>query len=285
VQETQPEIFIVARPVVDWPSLYSFLDSIGGTAWVRRILDMKERGDISDGEALVEFMARSCYKSFDVGLNANVTKVRTDSTSYFRNILSSEHGSVLEHSQYSFMFRNVSRVFTHELVRHRAGVAISQESLRYVRLTDIGFRIPDVLANGPDIVLAGGDGEADTVSMQHAVISIVEKLEEFQRAAAEAFGLDDEGVPFHYKKEVTSALRRLAPIGLSTNIGWSANIRTLRFVLMKRTEAGAEEEIRLVFDRVARLMIQEAPYLFSDFHPVEVEDSDIPAWVPEFRKV
>ena len=37
--------------------------------------------------------------------------------------------------------RNVSRVFTHELVRHRAGSAFSQESLRYVRLTDIGFRV------------------------------------------------------------------------------------------------------------------------------------------------
>jgi len=61
--------------------------------------------------------------------------VRSDRREYFENLLRSAHGSVLEHAGYSFALRNVSRVFTHELVRHRAGSAFSQESLRYVRLT------------------------------------------------------------------------------------------------------------------------------------------------------
>ena len=59
-------------------------------------------------------------------------------------------------------------------------------------------------------------------------------------------------MPFHVKKEVTSALRRLAPIGLSTDIIWTANARTLRHVIEMRTAEGAEEELRLVFDKVAR---------------------------------
>ena len=42
-------------------------------------------------------------------------------------------------------------------------------------------------------------------------------------------------MPFHVKKEVTSALRRLAPIGLSTDIIWTANARTLRHVIEMRT--------------------------------------------------
>jgi len=98
--------------------------------------------------------------------------------------------------------------------------------------------------------------------------------------AARELGIDDEGVPFHVKKEVTSALRRLAPIGLSTDIVWSANVRTLRHVIEMRTAAGAEEELRLVFDQIARVMQREAPGLFQDF--VRHEDG---SWVPEHRKV
>ena len=152
---------------------------------------------------------------------------------------------------------------THELVRHRAGSAFSQESLRYVRLTDIGFRVPPALE-----------------SLRGQVLSIVEQLEEFQRDAAAALGLDDEGVPFHVKKEVTSALRRLAPIGLSTDIIWSANLRTLRHVIEMRTAEGAEEELRSVFDQVARVMKAEAPLLFQDF-----ERTSDGSWEPRFHKV
>jgi thymidylate synthase ThyX len=152
---------------------------------------------------------------------------------------------------------------THELVRHRAGSAFSQESLRYVRLTDIGFRVPPALE-----------------PLRGQVLAIVEQLEEFQRDAAATLRIDDEGVPFHVKKEVTSALRRLAPIGLSTDIIWSANLRTLRHVIEMRTAEGAEEELRIVFDEVARVMMREAPLIFQDF-----ERDAGGCWEPRFHKV
>ena len=75
-------------------------------------------------------------------MNPNVTRVRDRNDEYITNILKVKHGSVIEHPMMSFIFADVSRVFTHELVRHRAGVAISQESLRFVRLTDIGMWLP-----------------------------------------------------------------------------------------------------------------------------------------------
>ena len=87
-------------------------------------------------------------------------------------------------------------------------------------------------------------------------------------------------MPFHVKKEVTSALRRLAPIGLSTDIIWTANVRTLRHVIEMRTAQGAEEELRLVFDEIARIMQAEAPDLFQDF-----TRQDDGSWVPEHHKV
>jgi thymidylate synthase (FAD) len=262
MHETTPQVFLLARPSIDVDGMRAYLRDVGGESWLQRRLDEAEDRP-NGGELIVEFGGRACYRSWEPGLNPNVTRVRSDQREYFANILRSAHGSVLEHATYSFAIRNCSRVFTHELVRHRAGSAFSQESLRYVRLTDIGFRVPPALE-----------------PVREQVLSIVEQLEEFQVQAAEQLGIDAEGVPFHVKKEVTSALRRLAPIGLSTDILWTANARTLRHVIEMRTADGAEEELRLVFDTVARIMQAEAPGLFQDF--VRQDDG---SWVPEHRKV
>jgi thymidylate synthase (FAD) len=242
MRETRPEVFLIARPALDHAGLRGYLEAVGGASW------LATRAGANPAQTLVEFAGRACYRSWEPGLNPNVTRVRTDQGEYLDNVLASGHGSVLEHASFTFAFRDVSRVFTHELVRHRAGSAFSQESLRYVRLTDIGFRIPPALE-----------------PLRAQVVSIVEQLEELQVSAARELGVDDEGVPFAVKKEVTSALRRLAPIGLSTDIVWTANVRTLRHVIALRTDPGAEEELRLVFDMVAALALSEAPALFQDF--------------------
>jgi thymidylate synthase (FAD) len=263
MRETTPAVFLIARPAVSTEGMQGYLEDVGGASWLERRVSETDGSLLNDGELLVEFGGRVCYRSWEPGLNPNVTRVRTDQSEYLANVLRSLHGSVLEHANYSFAFRNVSRVFTHELVRHRAGSAFSQESLRYVRLADIGFRVPPALE-----------------PIREQVVSIVEQLEDFQITAAEALGLDDKGLPFSVKKEITSALRRLAPIGLSTDIFWTANVRTLRHVIEMRTAEGAEEELRLVFDKVARIMQAEAPNLFQDF--VRQDDG---CWVPENRKV
>jgi thymidylate synthase (FAD) len=269
VHPTTPTVHLIARPSIDLDGMRAYLREVGGESWLRMRLEEgagDQEGDgagVNPGELIVEFGGRACYRSWEPGLNPNVTRIRTERREYFANILRSGHGSVLEHANYSFAIRNCSRVFTHELVRHRAGSAFSQESLRYVRLTDIGFRVPPALE-----------------PVREQVIAIVEQLEEFQVSAAAELGIDAEGVPFHVKKEVTSALRRLAPIGLSTDIVWTANLRTLRHVIEMRTAAGAEEELRLVFDLIARVMQAEAPNLFQDF-----ARQDDGSWVPEHRKV
>jgi thymidylate synthase (FAD) len=262
MRETRPAVFLVARPSIDLDGMRAYLEDVGGGSWLERRVSESD-GDPNAGELVVEFAGRVCYRSWEPGLNPNISRVRTDQRQYFENILRSFHGSVLEHASYSFALRNVSRVFTHELVRHRAGSAFSQESLRYVRLTDIGFRVPPALE-----------------PVREQVIEIVEQLEDFQVNAADALGLDEDGLPFELKKEITSALRRLAPIGLSTDIIWTANVRTLRHVIEMRTAEGAEEELRMVFNEIAELMCREAPGLFQDFQRL-----DDGSWVPEYRKV
>jgi len=259
---TLPTVHLIARPSLDVEGMRSYLREVGGESWLERRLREAD-GAPNAAQLLIEFGGRACYRSWEPGLNPNVSRVRTDQGAYFENLLRSAHGSVLEHASFSFALRNVSRVCTHELVRHRAGSAFSQESLRYVRLTDIGFRVPPALE-----------------PVRDQVISIVEALEDFQVSAARELGIDEEGVPFHVKKEVTSALRRLAPIGLSTDIVWTANVRTLRHVIEMRTAEGAEEELRLVFDRIAEIARTEVPALLQDFE--RLEDG---SWVPQFRKV
>lgn len=139
---------------------------------------------------------------------------------------------------------------THELVRHRVGVSISQESMRFVRLTDIPFWQPEW-------------AQKDEELMSRAR-NVLEYLEDFQVWMADHFGLDDDGVPFAEKKAKTSYMRRYAPDGVATSIVWGANYRTLRHVIEMRTSEHAEEEIVKVFDQVADIMRVEAPLVMQD---------------------
>lgn len=258
----QPEVRLIGRPSVDYDEVAEYLKEVGGESWLERL----DRGELNDAQNLAEFAGRYCYRSWEPGLNPNVTRIRTDQDKYLGNILSSAHGSVLEHLSFNFVFHNVSRVLTHEQVRHRAGTAISQESLRFVRLDDLPVWFP-------------GWAQQDGELMTRAVRLLIE-MEKFQLWMADHFGLDDEGVPFKEKKHKTSFMRRFAPEGLATGLVWTANVRTLRHVIESRTAEGAEEEIRLVFGKVGELMKKEAPALFGDY--TVTEDG---AWVPSWRKV
>ncbi|MFI6597538.1 FAD-dependent thymidylate synthase [Nonomuraea sp. NPDC050536] len=260
MRTVEPEVFLVARPELDYDELARYLGEVGGESWLERL----DRGDL-DAQDLAEFAGRLCYRSFEPGLNPNVVKIRTDQNDYLRNILASAHGSVLEHVSFSFVLHNVSRVLTHELVRHRPGVAISQESLRFVRLTELPFWFPEWAQGDPEL-------------MKRAT-AMLEQLEQFQMWMADHFGLDEDGVPFAEKKHRTSFMRRFAPEGLATGLVWTANVRTLRHTIEARTAAGAEEEIRLLFQRIGELMRKEAPALFGDY---VVEDG---TWIPGWRKV
>lgn len=269
MQKVEPKVFLIGETAIRQAQLRAYLDFVGAEDW--------ETDASSDGEALIEFMGRLCYRSFKPGLNVNVTKVREGSGNYLANIIKSGHGSVLEHVQLNFVFANVSRVFTHELVRHRVGTAFSQESLRYVRLTDLGLWLP------PEI-------EADP-ALAKMFEETFESLEQLQLKMAEHLKLDEEGIPFAKKKQYTSAMRRLAPIGLATAIGCSMNIRTVRHLITMRTSRHSEVEIRRVFDQVARICKGNYPGLFADYNPT-TDDEGQPLlidgsyeWVTENVKV
>lgn len=161
-------------------------------------------------------------------------------------------------------------MFTHELVRHRVGVAISQESLRYVRLDNIRMWFPDCIWE---------DEEA-----RNRCWLLVEEMEKHQLWLAEHYDIDNMK-SFAKKKKLTSAFRRFAPIGLATSIGWSANIRTLRWLLTLRTAKSAEVEIRLIFDLVGKLLQDKFPNLFGDFERVPDKTGPLAEWHTKSVKV
>lgn len=177
--------------------------------------------------------------------------------------------SVLEHCTANFIFLHVSRVLTHELVRHRVGTAISQESLRFVRLDDLDFWMP------PDIV--------NNIEAKQIFEDAIEAGEKWQKELARIFYLDDPNTSFDTKKKITSAMRRIAPEGLATMIGWTANFRTLRHVIETRTDPAAEREIRIVFGKVAEIAQQRWPHVFGDY--IVAQEDGLPVYSSMYHKV
>lgn len=259
----EPKVFLIAETKVDRVELKSALRELGGetaTNWFDRVAGVSK----SDGELLTEVGGRMCYKSFGVGLNPNVKKIREDSQDYISNTLAKGDGSIFEHATVTFLFLNVSRVFTHELVRHRAGIAVSQESLRYVRLGDLGLWIPE-----------------DLEDKKIKIMRIVETLENSYKELEKEYNWDAMG--FGQKKVITSSLRRIAPQGMATNVMWSANHRALRHIINMRTSEGAETEIRFVFDKVAQSVKERFPLTYNDFKPKELADGTR-SWTPTYVK-
>ncbi len=245
----KPKVYLVAKTSLVPEGLEEYLEDLGNPEW-------KPEQEVSDAETLIEAAGRMCYRSwqpFDPdkpeATNPNVTRVRKGNKEYIANVLASGHGSLLEHATMTFICRGVSRVFTHELVRHRAGMAYSQESLRYVRLDDLSFWLPDALNGKPEAL--------------QKFKEVIHLLEGVQRELASIFDIENIK-QFHTKKQLTSLFRRLAPIGLGTSIMVTGSLRAWRHIIELRTSEAAEEEIRIVLGEIATVCLREYPNVFQD---------------------
>lgn len=92
-------------------------------------------------ELLAAAAARLCYRNISaVDLMRELSAQEVDHL--LDVVLSSGHLSVVEHITFTFAIDDVSRVLTHQLVRHRAGVAYSQQSQRYASVDAADCVIP-----------------------------------------------------------------------------------------------------------------------------------------------
>ena len=242
IKFVEPKAFLIGYTNVDTAGMLAYLQHTGNEDFTSTWKDAMSAG-ISPGEALCSFYAKLCYKSLTEGKNQNLEGVR-GIKSNIESCFNVEHESVFEHCSLNFVFTGVSRVFTHELVRHRVGTAFSQTSGRYVR--------NDVLEFVMDPILRPVD---------YIISSMLQKLHRDYLDAALDIGVND-AKKFDIKKKLTSALRRILPNGQANEIGFTANIRALRHITQMRTSRHAEWEIRKVFAEVHEIVSKKFPLIF-----------------------
>jgi len=138
-----PKVYLVGYSVIDFNGLTEYLEDTDQTEFLKEIDEALKEG-LNQGEILCSFYAKACYASLTTKKNKNISKTRSIYDNLL-GILDSGHGSVIEHATINFMVTNCSRVFTHELVRHRAGTAFSQTSGRYVRTDELNMIVDPIL--------------------------------------------------------------------------------------------------------------------------------------------
>lgn len=258
----QPTIHLLAKtvPQFNTTDMANWLQTLGcDSATVTKYTD--PHSGKTPAEILIELAGRRCYKSFQPGLNPNVQKIREDIAEYIKNIMHSKHGSVLEHYSVSFAIENVSRVFTGEMNRHRAGVAISEGSMRYILYNDIPIVEVDSLIADSDDPEVNALIELDRADIkEHA--EFTEKIYERIKARWDSVL---KGKDFTKKKHLTSRMRRIIPMGVATGGIWTFNLRALRHMCTMRCSEAAEEEILQVAEMILVRMINEEPVFFGDF--------------------
>jgi thymidylate synthase (FAD) len=239
----EPRVYLVGRQVMDRGAVDRFLEEYGMT-W--------ETDTAVGGEQLVESAGRICYLSFGKGRKTN--------KEYIENLMSMKHGSVLEHAVWDLVIAGVSRSFSHELVRHRAGFGYSQLSQRYVDESMANFVEPEIIARNPQM----HEVWLRSVKASHAAyVELVEGLMAIAEERAAASG--EKVTKTHLRKQVREAARSVLPNATETMIFVSANARALRHFIELRGSEGADAEIRRVAVKVLRIMQQEAPTLFGDY--------------------
>lgn len=96
-------------------------------------------------ERMVAMSARLCYSPIGAEeLVENMSESQVEKL--VGKIVEMEHLSTLEHVSFTFAIEGVSRVLTHQLVRHRIA-SYSQQSQRYVSEHDFEYIMPPAVAN------------------------------------------------------------------------------------------------------------------------------------------
>ncbi|HUU96300.1 MAG TPA: FAD-dependent thymidylate synthase [Phycisphaerae bacterium] len=239
----QPRVYLVGRQVIDDDAVERFLAE-HETTWSTD----SEVG----AEALCEMAGRVCYMSFGKGRKTNAE--------YLANIIDVAHGSVLEHAVWNVLITGVSRSFTHELVRHRAGFGYSQLSQRYVDESTADFIEPTCIAEDPELHTIW----LESIRQSHeAYCRLAERL---QRKFA------DEPSGTQRRKLARQAARSVLPNATETKIFVTGNARAWRHFIELRANEHAETEMRRVAILILRLLQQEAPSIFGDYEITPLKD-------------
>jgi thymidylate synthase (FAD) len=196
-------------------------------------------------ERTVALAARLCYSPTSID-DLREKLAATDIESFLDKIMSLGHHSVLEHASFTFGIEGISRVTTHQLVRHRIA-SFSQQSQRYVsHKEEFTSIMPDTIAD---------NSEARQI---FAFMS-----ETVHKAYAQ---LIEMGIP-------AEDARYILPNATETKIIMTMNARELLHFFALRCCQRAQWEIREMSIELLRLVKKVAPIIFNNAGPGCVEGS------------
>jgi thymidylate synthase (FAD) len=154
------------------------------------------------------------------------------------------HLSTLEHVSFTFAVEGVSRVLTHQLVRHRIA-SYSQQSQRYVKEHDFEYIVPPSIAANP-AAKAKFDALMGTIRQSYdELVSLGVHQEDARYCLANA---------------------------TETKIVITMNARTLLHFFQLRCCSRAQWEIRRLAEAMLAAVRQVAPLLFAKAGPTCVTD-------------
>ena len=186
-------------------------------------------------ELVIANAARTCYDSKEKDLESSRKMIKA--------IVKSGHESCVEHATATFRLSDVSRVLTHELVRHRL-LSFSQRSQRYVKENEPSYVIPDVLVD-------------DNTANQKMLLA----RDIFEKAMQSAW--DAYSLLLNYGLKPEDA-RFVLPNACTTEIVVSGNFREYRNFLKLRLSPRAQWEIREAAYIILDKLYDIAPSCFED---------------------
>ena len=149
------------------------------------------------------------------------------------------HTSTFEHVSFTFAIEGVSRVLTHQLVRHRIA-SYSQQSQRYVKEHDFERIVPPSIARDP--------------AVKARFDELCNAIQGFYNDMTEA------GIP-------AEDARYILPNAPETKIVVTMNARSLLHFFELRCCSRAQWEIRELANRMLEEVRQVAPVLFAKAGP------------------
>jgi thymidylate synthase (FAD) len=247
-----PGVVMLARPQTNVAGLAGFLEGFDPSLRFPEYLD--DPTPLPDSSQLCKIAGQTCYASFGERRTRN-----ENAAAYFERLTSAGHGSVLEHSSFSFLLYGISRSVTHELVRHRAGVGISQISQRYVSGAVLRF------VERPEFQ---DDEELHRLFEERADRAAAEYGEMADRLLGRQEG-GNSMLSADYKtdarKKVQQTARSLLPNETEAPMVFTGNVRALRHIVEMRADAHAESEIRTLALRLFLCLATTDPILFGDY--------------------
>ena len=158
-----------------------------------------------------------------------------------QGVIESGHGSTIEHIVFTFGISGVSRTLSHQLVRHRAGVAFDQQSQRYVTFKGASTMLPASIEDADDDV-----------------------REAYQGAVEGSMGVYGDLVAAGIPAEDA---RFVFPNATRTNLVMTTNLRALIHMSGLRLCTMAQWEIRRLFQLIRHEIFQVSPFLGSFLAP------------------